>query len=217
MRNYIQPGHAITLLAPYDVVSGAGLLVGSIFGVASARRALRRRGRDAAHRRHRPRQGREPGLDRRRQGLLGQHREAGHQRRLGQHARRRRGARRRRRRRRDRRPGAAQRRLLSDDRLRRPRRPAVRRSEPRAGRDLRAGGRGAGRRPRRRPAGRRGHRVRRRRGSGRRRRGFDLRVAEVANPRPGDRIVVDGEAFVVQGEPVRDRERLVWTLEVRPA
>ena len=35
MRNYIQPGHAITLPAPYDVVSGAGLLVGSIFGVAS--------------------------------------------------------------------------------------------------------------------------------------------------------------------------------------
>ena len=35
MRNYIQPGHAITLLAPYDVVSGGGLLVGSIFGVAS--------------------------------------------------------------------------------------------------------------------------------------------------------------------------------------
>ena len=35
MRNYIQPGHAITLVAPYDVTSGAGLLVGSIFGVAS--------------------------------------------------------------------------------------------------------------------------------------------------------------------------------------
>ena len=45
---------------------------------------------------------------------------------------------------------------------------------------------------------------------------LDLRVAEVADPRPGDRIVLDGEAFVVQGEPVRDRERLVWTLEVRP-
>ena len=45
---------------------------------------------------------------------------------------------------------------------------------------------------------------------------LDVRVAEVADPRPGDRIVVDGEAFVVQGEPVRDRERLVWTLEVRP-
>lgn len=46
---------------------------------------------------------------------------------------------------------------------------------------------------------------------------LDLRVAEVAEPRPGDRIVLDGEAFVVQGEPVRDRERLVWTIEVRPA
>jgi hypothetical protein len=45
---------------------------------------------------------------------------------------------------------------------------------------------------------------------------FDVRVAEVANPRPGDRIVVAGEAFVVQGEPVRDRERLVWMIEVRP-
>ena len=46
---------------------------------------------------------------------------------------------------------------------------------------------------------------------------FDVRVAEVAEPRPGDRIVVDGEAFVVQGEPQRDRERLVWTLDTRPA
>ena len=45
---------------------------------------------------------------------------------------------------------------------------------------------------------------------------LDLRVAEVANPRPGDRIVIAGEALVVQGEPVRDRERLVWTLDVRP-
>lgn len=45
---------------------------------------------------------------------------------------------------------------------------------------------------------------------------LDLRVAEVVEPRPGGRIVVDGEAFVVQGEPVRDRERLVWTIEVRP-
>ena len=46
---------------------------------------------------------------------------------------------------------------------------------------------------------------------------FDVRVAEVANPRPGDRVAVAGEAFVVQGEPVRDRERLVWTVDVRPA
>lgn len=46
---------------------------------------------------------------------------------------------------------------------------------------------------------------------------LDLRVAEVANPRPGDRIVIDGKALVVQGEPVQDRERLVWTIETRPA
>ncbi len=45
----------------------------------------------------------------------------------------------------------------------------------------------------------------------------DLRVAEVPNPRPGDRIEIDGEAFLIQGEPVRDRERLVWTVDLRPA
>ena len=46
---------------------------------------------------------------------------------------------------------------------------------------------------------------------------IDLRVAEVANPRPGDRIEIDGEAFLIQGEPVRDRERLVWSIDLRPA
>jgi hypothetical protein len=46
---------------------------------------------------------------------------------------------------------------------------------------------------------------------------LDLRVAGVAEPRPGDRIILDGEALIVQGEPVRDRERLVWTIDVRPA
>jgi hypothetical protein len=45
----------------------------------------------------------------------------------------------------------------------------------------------------------------------------DLRVAEVAPPRPGDRVEIDGEAFLIQGEPVRDRERLVWTVDLRPA
>ena len=34
--NYVQPGDTITLVAPYQVASGAGLLVGSIFGVALA-------------------------------------------------------------------------------------------------------------------------------------------------------------------------------------
>ena len=46
---------------------------------------------------------------------------------------------------------------------------------------------------------------------------IDLRVDDVANPRPGDRIEIDGEAFLFQGEPVRDRERLVWTVDLRPA
>jgi len=45
----------------------------------------------------------------------------------------------------------------------------------------------------------------------------DLRVAEVPTPRPGDRIEIDGEAFLIQGEPVRDRERLVWAVDMRPA
>ena len=46
---------------------------------------------------------------------------------------------------------------------------------------------------------------------------IDLLVAEVPAPHPGDRIEIDGEAFLIQGEPVRDRERLVWTVDLRPA
>jgi len=46
---------------------------------------------------------------------------------------------------------------------------------------------------------------------------IDLRVVEVANPSPGDRFEIEGEAFLIQGEPVRDRERLVWTVDLRPA
>ena len=46
---------------------------------------------------------------------------------------------------------------------------------------------------------------------------FDLRNSEIADPRPGDRIEMAGDAFIVQGEPVRDPERLVWTLDTRPA
>jgi len=45
---------------------------------------------------------------------------------------------------------------------------------------------------------------------------FDVRVNEVPTPRPGDRIVIDGTTYMVQGEPLRDRERLVWTLDTRP-
>ena len=46
---------------------------------------------------------------------------------------------------------------------------------------------------------------------------IDLRVAEVPNPRPDDRVEINGEAFLIQGEPIRDRERLVWTVTLRPA
>ncbi len=45
----------------------------------------------------------------------------------------------------------------------------------------------------------------------------DVRVSELANPRPDDLILFGTESFVIQGEPVRDRERLVWTLDLRPA
>lgn len=34
MRNYVQPGAVITVPAPAAVVSGAGVLIGSLFGVA---------------------------------------------------------------------------------------------------------------------------------------------------------------------------------------
>jgi hypothetical protein len=45
---------------------------------------------------------------------------------------------------------------------------------------------------------------------------FELRASEVANPRPADQVTVDGETFVVQGEPERrDPDRLVWTLDAR--
>ena len=46
---------------------------------------------------------------------------------------------------------------------------------------------------------------------------IDLRMDDVASPRPGDRLEIDGDAFLIQGEPVRDRERLVWTVDLRPA
>jgi hypothetical protein len=45
---------------------------------------------------------------------------------------------------------------------------------------------------------------------------FELRASEVANPRPDDDLIVDGQTFVIQGEPERrDPDRMVWTLDVR--
>jgi len=46
---------------------------------------------------------------------------------------------------------------------------------------------------------------------------LDLLVSEVPDPRPGDRVELGGEGFLIQGEPVRDRERLIWTIGLAPA
>jgi hypothetical protein len=47
---------------------------------------------------------------------------------------------------------------------------------------------------------------------------FEVRASEVAEPQPGDRLTVDGADYVIQGEPERrDPDRLVWSLDVRPA
>ena len=35
MKNFVQPGETITVIAPYAVLSGGGVLVGNIFGVAT--------------------------------------------------------------------------------------------------------------------------------------------------------------------------------------
>ena len=45
---------------------------------------------------------------------------------------------------------------------------------------------------------------------------FDVRVSEVAAPVEGDSIEVSGTVYVIQGEPIRDAERFVWTIEARP-
>lgn len=36
MKNFVQPGDMVSVTAPYALASGAGCLVGSLFGVASA-------------------------------------------------------------------------------------------------------------------------------------------------------------------------------------
>jgi hypothetical protein len=46
---------------------------------------------------------------------------------------------------------------------------------------------------------------------------MDLRVADVPAPRPGDRVQIDSDDFVIQGEPQRDSERLIWTITLAPA
>ncbi len=46
---------------------------------------------------------------------------------------------------------------------------------------------------------------------------LDVRMAELPAPKAGDRIEIDGATLVIQGEPLADAERLLWTIEARPA
>jgi hypothetical protein len=47
---------------------------------------------------------------------------------------------------------------------------------------------------------------------------FEVRASEVPSPRPADQLTVGDETCVIQGEPERrDPDRLVWSLDVRPA
>ena len=45
----------------------------------------------------------------------------------------------------------------------------------------------------------------------------DVRVSNLPDPRPGDLIVIGADSFTIQGEPVRDREHLIWSLDLRPS
>lgn len=45
---------------------------------------------------------------------------------------------------------------------------------------------------------------------------IDVRTSDIAHPAAGDTIQIGGQTFVIQGAPVRDTERLVWTSEARP-
>lgn len=44
----------------------------------------------------------------------------------------------------------------------------------------------------------------------------DVRVSEVPEPETGDRFDIGTDRYFVQGKPRRDRERLVWTMELLP-
>jgi len=45
----------------------------------------------------------------------------------------------------------------------------------------------------------------------------DVRVSEMPSVKPGDTIIIGADTFTIQGEPKRDREQLIWTLELVPA
>ena len=41
---------------------------------------------------------------------------------------------------------------------------------------------------------------------------FDVMARDVADPREGERFTVAGQTYQVEGEPMADRDRLIWTL-----
>ena len=45
---------------------------------------------------------------------------------------------------------------------------------------------------------------------------FDLLSRDVPAPQAGDRFTLDGQTYQVVGEPMADRDRLVWTLTGAP-
>ncbi|NOX73483.1 MAG: hypothetical protein GXP03_07635 [Alphaproteobacteria bacterium] len=47
---------------------------------------------------------------------------------------------------------------------------------------------------------------------------IDVRVSsEMPSVKSGDTIIIGADTFTIQGEPKRDRERLIWALELVPA
>jgi len=46
---------------------------------------------------------------------------------------------------------------------------------------------------------------------------IDVRTAEIPELAAGDSFDIGNDVYLVQGEPVRDSERLVWTAELRDA
>ena len=41
----------------------------------------------------------------------------------------------------------------------------------------------------------------------------DVRVSDIATPQEGDTLTIGTLLYAVQGEPVRDAENLIWTLD----
>ena len=45
---------------------------------------------------------------------------------------------------------------------------------------------------------------------------IDIRTSDINAPAEGDTIEMSGTVYIIQGAPIRDTERLIWTIEARP-